>query len=135
MSVSLSGRAPALTSASTSTNTIVRLTFSGSSTLGGSLIDGNYVLNVLANTFNFAGSQLDGNGDSTAGDNYASPAGLIRRKFGDADGDGDVDIADFVNFRSALASTDPAKLAIFDYEGDGDIDNADFSQFRLRFGT
>jgi len=103
---------------------------------GGSLTDGNFTLTVVSSKVQGAFGLLDGNGDGTAGDDYvqaggpASPSRLFRL-FGDADGNGSVDAADFAGFRTAFG--DPSEA--FDFDGDGDVDAADFGQFRQRFGV
>jgi hypothetical protein len=51
--------------------------------------------------------------------------------FGDGNGDGRVDSADFALFRLVFG----VSSAIFDFDGDGVVNAADFAQFRLRFGT
>lgn len=114
--------------------TIVILTFSGASVDNGSLADGRHTLTIQAAGIN--GGQFDGNGDGAVGDNYVlvgDPAtNKLFRLFGDADGDGDVDIADFAAFRGAFSNT--SNLS-FDSDGDGDVDLGDFAAFRQRFGT
>jgi len=101
---------------------------------GTSLADGVYVLRVFTNGIkDGAGQTLDGNGDGIGGDDYVSPLtgpGRIHRLFGDADGDGDVDAADFAALRGAFGG---GLSVAFDF--DGDVDAADFGQFRARFGT
>lgn len=99
----------------------------------GSLADGRYTLTVLASQV--AGGNFDGNGDGTVGDNYVltgNPTNKLFRLFGDADGDGDVDLSDFSGFRGAFGG---GPSTIFDSDGDGDVDLNDFSAFRARFGT
>jgi hypothetical protein len=103
------------------------LTFSGSLTQFASLIDGKYTLTVLADQVSNVG-QLDGNGDGIGGDDFSFG---FHRLFGDADGDGDVDAADFGAFRQAFGIGGVA----FDFDNDGDVDASDFGQFRFRFGT
>jgi len=101
----------------------------------GSLIDGVYQLTIVAAKVQGAGGSLDGDGNGTGGDNFATPAtgpGRLFRLFGDADGDGDVDAQDFGAFRAAFGGT--SNLA-FDFDGDGDVDAQDFGQFRARFGS
>jgi predicted outer membrane repeat protein len=109
--------------------------FTGGPLNGSSLADGVYVVRVLANQImDEIGQQLDGNGDGIGGDDYVSPLtgpGRIHRLFGDADGDGDVDAADFAAFRGAFGG---GLSVAFDFDGDGDVDAADFGQFRARFG-
>jgi hypothetical protein len=111
-----------------------RFHFTGGALNGASLADGVYVLRVNSPDFyDGAGQTLDGNGDGIGGDDYVSPLtgpGRIHRLFGDADGDGDVDAADFAAFRSAFGGAS----IVFDFDGDGDVDAADFGQFRARFG-
>jgi len=110
--------------------TVVTLTLSGSATEAASLADGRYTLTVLAAQV----TNLDGNGDGTAGDDYVligTPANKLFRLFGDADGDGDVDAQDFGAFRAAFGGFN----AVFDADADGDVDAADFGQFRARFGA
>jgi glycosidase len=117
-------------SGSTATQTIVRLTFSGAGTFGGSLVDGRFTLavNSAVITDGF-GQALDGDGDGLAGGAYAAE---FHRLFGDIDGDADVDAADFAAFRGAFGGV--TNLA-FDFDGDGDVDAADFAAFRQRFGS
>jgi hypothetical protein len=68
---------------------------------------------------------------------YQTPSagpGRLHRRFGDTDGDRDVDNADFIRFRQALGV--PANYrADLDFDGDRDVDNADFIRFRQRLGT
>ena len=54
---------------------------------------------------------------------------------GDADGDGDVDTADWPDFRDAFAKVypDPAYRPCADYDRDGDIDTLDWPEFRDNF--
>jgi len=101
---------------------------------GGSLIDGAYTLTIFASAVTGLGGNLDGNGNGTGGDDYQSPAsgpGRLHRLFGDNDGDGDVDAADFAAFRGTFGA---ATNLAFDGDGDGDVDAADFASFRARFG-
>jgi len=117
-------------SGSTGTQTVVRLTFSGAGTSGGSLIDGRFTLALDSSLIGDAlGQSLDGDGDGTAGGAYAAP---FHRLFGDSDGDADVDAADFAAFRGAFGGV--TNLA-FDSDDDGDVDAADFAAFRQRFGS
>ena len=95
----------------------------------GSLIDGNYTLSLFASEIVGVGGNLDGDGNHVGGDDKFT---LFHRLFGDADGDRDVDISDFVAFRTAFGA---GISAIFDYDGDGDVDIADFVAFRQRFGS
>jgi hypothetical protein len=115
-----------------SPGTIVRLTFSGAGTAFGSLLDGLYTLTALASQITVSGTQLDGNGDGTAGDNYTT---TVPRLFGDINGDRAVNSSDFLAFRLAFleSSGSPNFVPGFDGNGDGVIDAADLLAFRLNF--
>jgi hypothetical protein len=109
-----------------------RLTFSGTSTVASSLIDGRYTLTVLASQVTAGGTPLDGNADGTPGDDYVltgTPTNGLFRLFGDADGDGTVTATDFLAFRLAFLSASP----VFDFDNNGQVDAGDLLQFRLRF--
>jgi hypothetical protein len=108
------------------TGSSVTLTFGGSLTEFGSLIDGKYTLRVRADQVSNIGP-LDGNNDGVGGDDFTVN---FHRLFGDADGNGFVDALDFRAFRGALGSA----AFVFDFDGDGDADAADFGAFRGRFG-
>jgi hypothetical protein len=108
-------------SESTSTQTIVKLTFSGASTEFDSLRDGKYTLTVLANqVLDTAGNLMTSNSTTQ-----------FHRLFGDADGNGSVTAADFAAFRLAYGTNGPS---IFDFDNNGSVSAADFNQFRLRYG-
>jgi CSLREA domain-containing protein len=111
-------------------NTVATITFTGGAVNGTSLADGRYTLNVLADQFAVGG--LDGDGNGSPGDNYTlvgTPANGLFRLFGDADGNGQTGISDFLAFRLAFLSGNAA----FDFDGNGTVDAGDFLQFRLRF--
>src|SRR5262249_54153911 len=103
-----------------------------------SLADGRYILTAIAGQFSGAG--LDGDGNGTGGDNYATPSAAnnpnggvpptgIFRLYGDVDGSGKVDGADFLQFRlHNLQAFDP-----LDFDGSGLVDGSDFLKFRLNF--
>jgi hypothetical protein len=101
------------------------LTFTSDTTFG-SLNDGRYRLTVVAN-------QVQAGGQPMAADHVTN----FHRFFGDSNGDGNVDIADFGLFSTAygLNSSQPGYLAYFDYNNDGVIDIADFGQFSIRIFT
>ena len=115
------------TSGSTATQTIAKLTFSGSLTEGStaapSLIDGSYTLTVFS-------GQVQGGIQS--GDNVSS----LFRLFGDVNGDKTVNLTDLTAFRNAFgaSSTDANYRPFFDFSGDGVINLTDLTQFRNRFG-
>jgi DNA-binding beta-propeller fold protein YncE len=121
-------------SASTATQTIVRLSFGGPLTEFGSLTDGEYRLTVLS-------AQVFGNGQPLDGDANGSPGGDFTmdlfRLFGDINGDKAVNGLDLTAFRNAFGSvsTDANYLAAFDWNGDGAINGTDLTQFRNRFGV
>jgi hypothetical protein len=109
--------------------TVAVLTFSGTNTDFTSLADGRWKLEINA-------EQVIG--DSTGlpmAANYLSVE--FHRRFGDSDGDRDVDSLDFIRFRNAIGSnsSQAAYRAYFDSEGDGDIDSLDFIRFRQRLGV
>jgi hypothetical protein len=91
-----------------------------------SLPDGRYRLTVHAqNVRSLAGAMTE---------DFQTPLsgpGSICCLFGDADGDGDVDAADYAAFRAAFGTTS----AVFDADADGDVDAIDFTEFRARLGT
>jgi subtilase family serine protease len=110
--------------------TIVTLTFSGNGIVAGSLADGRYTLTVLADKVHSAdGQALDGNGDGAAGGDYIDE---LFRLFGDANGDGVVDNADYFFFRSTAGKKagQAGFLWYLDSNGDGTVDLAtDYAAF------
>jgi hypothetical protein len=130
--------------------TVVTLTFSGpgtdpASAAAGvplSLADGRYVLSVFANDVtDAAGHPLDGDANGTPGGNYVSPTesaggpGLhLYRLFGDATGDGIIDLSDLTAFRNTYntAAGNPAYRTYLDANGDGAIDLNDLTAFRTQ---
>jgi hypothetical protein len=136
-------------SGSTATQTIARLTFSGTltETVGSvnSLIDGIYSLTIFnGQVRDGTGQALDGNGNGVAGDDYTSPsdsaAGTgpkLFRLFGDADGNGVVDLVDLGQFRSSFnaGAGNPAYLSYLDADGNGVVDLVDLGQLRNRFNS
>jgi hypothetical protein len=121
--------------------TFVTITFTGGAVDGAnpvrSLADGRYTLVAVAGEF--TGDGLDGDGNGTAGDNFVfgstpfvnvgNPATGIFRLFGDANGNGQVGIDDFLAFRLNFLSSNDA----FDNDGNGSVDAGDFLKFRLNF--
>src|SRR5262249_8081061 len=121
------------------TATHVTLTFHGALSESGSLADGRYTLAIDATMVSNALGNLDGNGDGTGGDNYVlasaatpNPPTNIFRFFGDVDGDGDTDAANFLSFRNVFLGISPYDAAL-DFDGGGSVDAADFLQFRNRY--
>src|SRR5665213_2508297 len=93
----------------------------------GSLRDGTYTLNI--------------HGASVTSTSTGTPMALdssitFHRLFGDYDGNGIANNADYRQFvRSFLATRDsPSYSALFDYDGNGTIDLSDYRQFKLRYG-
>jgi len=107
--------------------TQVVLTFSGSGTNAGSLVDGNWTLKVVKSRVHNAGHR--------PAIMVADAPNAFHRLFGDSDGDRDVDGTDQTAFNSALGLTDNVSLATFDYDHDGDVDASDQTQLSLRFGV
>lgn len=106
------------------------LTFRGAGIIGGSLADGFYQLIIhAAKIRNAAGVRLDGDRDGLPGGDAIT---AFFRKFGDADGDGDVDAADAKLFAGARGRRrgKPSYLWYFDFDGDGVIGKTDAVHFR-----
>lgn len=128
-------------SASSSIETVAKLTFSGSNAEYSSLKDGRYTLSILSSQVSdLAGNPLDGNGDGAGGDNYnlvgaPGTAPNLFRLFGDINGDGTVDgVIDFPAFGAAFNVTAPNSP--FDFNGDGIVEGAiDFPAFGARFNV
>jgi hypothetical protein len=119
--------------------TVVTLTFSGSLTEYSSLKDGEYQLTIDGGKVRSAsaGVSFDGDGNGVSGGDYlfgALAADSFFRKFGDSDGDRDVDTLDLARFR--LSYMTPSNYRwYFDFEGDGDVDTLDLARFRQRYMT
>lgn len=108
--------------AGNNTNTIT-LTFTGTTNVNsGSLADGRWTL-AIENTLVTA----TGGGPSMQND-YTSP--LLKRLFGDSDGNGIVDGSDFGAFGIAFGGSSFA----FDFDNNGTINAVDFGAFGARFG-
>jgi hypothetical protein len=113
---------------STPTQTIAKLTFSGTLTEGSptnaSLIDGDYTLTVFS-----AGIT----GGLTGGDQSST----LFRLFGDVNGDRAVNGLDLALFRTAFGTSlgNPNYVDYLDQNGDGTINGLDLAAFRTRFGT
>ncbi len=128
----------AAVSFSTSTNstgpgTVVTFTFTAGPLESGSLADGRYTLTINALQVDNGFYKLDGDCNGIGGDNYqivGTPTNGLFRLFGDADGDGTISTADFIQFRLAFGGSS----TMFDFDNDGSVAVSDFIQFRLRFG-
>lgn len=113
--------------------TVVTLTFTGSVAIeNGSLADGRYTLTIscgMVDGGNFDGDGLPGGDFVLVGRPAEEPR--LFRLFGDYDGNGEVDMADFGVFRTLYGSdTNP----LFAFDGLGWVGNAEYAAFRLRFG-
>jgi len=77
---------------------------------------------------------MEGNGDGTAGDNATDD---FFRLYGDANGSGNVDVFDLLQFRIAYNTMtgDADYNANLDFGNDGRINVFDLLEFRKRFGT
>jgi hypothetical protein len=120
--------------------TVTLTNFSGAETDLGSLADGVYTLHVFAAQVTVGTVHLDGDGDGTAGGDYVlagTQANGLFRLFGDATGDGHVDLSDLAAFRGAYnaGTGNPAYLAYLDADNSGVIDLTDLAEFRNRYNT
>jgi uncharacterized protein (TIGR03118 family) len=106
-----------------------------------SLADGRYSLTVVAGDVGGPNGALDGDGNGIAGDDFhlvGNPTtNKLFRLFGDATGDGAVDLNDLAAFRGTFNATSvtPGYLAFLDANGDGVVDLTDLGQFRARFNV
>jgi hypothetical protein len=121
-------------SASTATQTVARLTFSGSLTEFGSLADGRYRLTILASQVSVNGQPLDGDANGTPGGDFVMN---LFRLYGDINGDGTVNGLDLALFRGAFGTAlgSPNYVDYLDLNGDGAVNGLDLAAFRSRFGT
>jgi hypothetical protein len=114
---------------------------SGNFISGGSLVDGNYQLQIVgANILDQLGNALDGDADGTAGGDRVfgnSITDEFFRLFGDADGSRSVTLPEFNLFRGTFgrAEGDALYRDEFDFDDSGSIGLPDFNQFRSRFGS
>ena len=109
--------------------TIARLTFHGSGVQHGSLKDGTYRLTIRADKIKDAeGNHLDGDGNGVSGGNHVDE---FFRRFGDTDGDNDVDLLDAEVFGSALGkrSGNAGYLWYLDFNANGKVWKEDLAQF------
>jgi hypothetical protein len=110
-----------------------------------SLADGRYRLDILsASVSGSGGLALDGDNNGTAGGNFQSAPDTapgvgpgLYRLFGDATGNGVVDLADLGALRSTFNAGigDPAYLGYLDSDNSGTVDLLDLSEFRSRFNA
>jgi hypothetical protein len=110
------------------------LTLVGAGIIGGSLADGHYTLTIHGGLVHDGfGQALDGAGTGVAGSDRVD---TFFRLFGDADGDGHVDLGDLLRFASTFGkhAGDSGYLWYFDYDGDGRVDGSDLVQLLRRLG-
>jgi hypothetical protein len=110
------------------------LTFVGAGIIGGSLADGHYTLTIHGGLVHDEFEQaLDGAGTGVAGSDRVD---TFFRLFGDADGDGHVDLGDLLRFAGTFGkhAGDPGYLSYLDYDGDGRVDFGDLLQLLRRLG-
>jgi hypothetical protein len=100
------------------------LTFTDPSYIGGSLPDGAYELNVAA-----SGVSGAGNLNMAANQSFE-----FFRLYGDFNGDGVVNGADFETLEAAFGTQTNSSNWYLDYDGNGMINGADFGAFAENFG-
>ena len=102
--------------------------FSGAGVSGGSIGDGVYDL-----TLNTSAISVEGNPAAAI---TPRATDTFYRLYGDAQGTGRVNTADYTGFLSTygLKSTDPAYLGYFADDGTGKIDTADYNAFLGNYG-
>jgi hypothetical protein len=101
------------------------LNFSG---IGGSLGDGVYDVDLLANAVrDSAGNVLSGGNKKLT----------FHRLYGDSDGNRIVNNADYGVFKATFGASSSSSNynRNLDYDNNGIVNNADYAQFKLRFGT
>jgi hypothetical protein len=111
--------------------TVVTLSFTGAGIVGGSLFDGRYVLTIRGEKIrDTLGQQLDGDGDGLTGGDRREE---FFRRYGDSDGDGDVDRFDRDRFLSTFLRRrgDARYLWYMDLENDGRVGLIDLLAFTM----
>jgi hypothetical protein len=111
--------------------TVARLTFKGSGVRHGSLQDGRYTLSIIAGKIHDSdGRLLDGDGDGLTGDSAVEE---FFRRFGDTDGDNDVDRFDAEAFAVTFGKRrrDAEYLWYLDINNNGRVSFDDLARFVL----
>ena len=124
----------------TASASVFRLTFTGSSVQSGSLGDGNYRLSINSSLVRSNGLDLDGDGDGVAGGDFVRgdvATDNFFRLFGDASGNGSVNLQDFNLLRQSIGSSVGQSNfnEAFDFNSNGNINVLDFNAYRQRNGT
>ncbi len=119
--------------------TVVDFLFTSQTNGSGSLVDGDYLLQIDGNSISADGIALDGDGDDTPGGTHEFgrvEADNFFRMFGDGNGNGRVELFDFAAFRStySLVDGDAGYLGHFDSNANDRIELFDFAAFRNNFG-
>ena len=113
--------------------TVALLTFKGHGVVGNSLANGQYRLIIRGDKIRDPeGRRHDGDGDGQEGGNYVFS---FFRRFGDSDGDGDLDRRDKDAFFAALGQhkRDPGYMWYLDYNANRKIWAEDLTMFLLSF--
>lgn len=102
----------------------------------GTLLDGAYELVIDASMVTSLGTQLDGDADGGAGGDHVFTDSFFRR-YGDATGNGTVELLDFAAFRRTYGQSlgDPGYESSLDANGDDTISLTDFGAFRNNYGS
>jgi hypothetical protein len=119
--------------------TVASLTFSGAYTEFGSLVDGNYELQIDGSEVTDVYGNVDLDEDGTDGGTYRLgevATDEFFRLFGDVSGDRSVGLTEFNLFRATFGKNQSTAgfNPSFDFNGDNVIGLSDFNQFRGRFG-
>ncbi len=119
--------------------TVALLTFSGVFSEFGSLVDGNYELQIDGSRVSDSLGSLDLDENGTDGGTYRlgdDAADNFFRLFGDVSGDRLVGISEFNLFRSTFGKNENSQgfNRAFDFNDDDVIGLLDFNEFRKRFG-
>jgi fibronectin type 3 domain-containing protein len=121
------GTVPTLSASSPDGGITWVISFSGAGVTHGSIADGVYDLTVHSGLVLDAASNAMTGGDQTF---------AFHRLFGDIDGNGTVNSADYFKFKAAFGAGTGSSLynAAFDYDGNGTINSADYFKFKANFG-